>query len=115
MAPNVPTLNDGFQAPVALNSLRELLRWLVLRQDWEQASALDDCDCVARWWAVLPHEGEIYVEVATGLNGQGLLNRFPGLSTLPVTPGPRAPVASGAPCEGHLFYFGPFSDALDNL
>lgn len=112
---NTSTYRDGFNSPVALTSLRDLLRWLVMRQQWEESSALGECDCIARQWAVLPHEHDVYVEVMTGLNGQGLLNRFPGLSTLPVTPGPRAPTTSGALCQGHVFYFGPFSNELDNL
>lgn len=106
---------DGFESPTALITLRDLVRWLALRQQWEESTRIDPCDCIARRWALWPHEDQIYVEVVTGLNGQNLLNRFPGLSTLPVTPGDRVPVISGVKCDGHVFYFGPFADEFENL
>jgi len=115
MSTVTPTYRDAFQRPTALNTLRDLLRWLALRGHWEQSSAIPTCECVARHWAVIPHEDEVYVEVVTGVNGQNLLRQFPGLSTLPVTPGDRVPVISGVTCHGHAYYFGPFARDYDNL
>ncbi len=106
---------DDFSNPTALNSLKDLLNWLVLRQNWEESMALEDCDCMAKEWSILPHESDVYVELITGINGQDLLNKYPGFSTLPVTPGEKVPPNSGIECEGHAFYFGPFSDEYKNL
>ncbi len=111
----VTTYRDAFQRPTALNTLRELLRWLALREHWEASVAIPTCECVARHWAIIPREDEVYVEVVTGVDGQNLLRRFPGLSTLPVTPGDRVNVISGVACHGHAFYFGPFAEAYRNL
>lgn len=110
-----PGYEDGFANPVGLRSLQDLLRWLVLRQHWERSVALAECDCVARHWAIIPHQGEVYVEVVAGVNGQDLLHKFPGFSTLPVTPGDRTPLRAGAQCADHAFYFGPFSQEMENL
>jgi len=106
---------DSFACPTALQSLRDLVRWLALRQSWEESFQLSLCDSVARRWGVFPHEDCVYVQVVTGMNGQDLLKHFPGLSTLPVTPGEQTPATSGDLCDGHAFFFGPFSEEFSNL
>lgn len=115
MTLNATFHQDGFECPTAMQSLQELVRWLSLRQSWEESIKLASCDSVARDWGVFPHEDQVYVQIVTGLNGQDLLNQFPGLSMLPVMPGDNVPATSTIPCKGHAFYFGPFSNKYDNL
>ena len=115
MAENTSLFRDNFSSPTALNSLKDLLSWLVLRQNWEESMQLEACDCMAQQWSIMPHEDDVYVEVITGINGQDLLHKYPGFATLPVIPGEKVPLKSGIKCEGHAFYFGPFSDEHKNL
>ncbi|HEY5595779.1 MAG TPA: hypothetical protein VIL47_00755 [Candidatus Bipolaricaulota bacterium] len=110
------TYRDGFACPIALQTLQDLVRWLALRQSWEETIKLSDCQSVARQWGVFPHENKIFVQVVAGLNGQQMLLQFPGLSTLPVMPGDRIPPRSiEDPCHSHIYYFGPFAEEFHNL
>jgi len=106
---------DGFERPTALRTLQDLLRWLALRQSWEESISLSDCQSIARQWGVFSHQDNIYVEITTGMNGQDMLKQFPGLVTLPVMPGKQVGLLGADPCHGQTFYFGPFSDELANL
>ena len=106
---------DGFGTAMPMGTLHDLLRWLSLRQNWEESLKLTDCESVAKHWGVFSHQDKIYVELTTGMNGQSLLNQFPSLCTLPVMPGEQIGLLGGDPCEGQTFYFGPFSEELENL
>ncbi len=106
---------DAFERPTALRTLHDLVRWLSLRQNWEESLEMSDCDSIARHWGVFSHQDKIYVEVTTGLDGQHVLKHFPGLSTLPVIPGEQVGLLGGDPCRGQTYYFGPFSEEHENL
>jgi len=107
--------DDSFDCRTALKTLKDLLRWLSLRQSWEETIPMSECDSVAKTWDLFSHQDNIYVEITTGMNGQSLLHHFPGLSTLPVMPGEQQSKLGMSPCQGQKFYFGPFNEDLKNL
>jgi hypothetical protein len=110
------------QLPVRLSlgpvsTLKDFLRWLVLREQLEIEHDIPEAQRIAHRWNIFPYEGAIFVGVVTGLTGQELLNHFPELD-LPVS----LPESGELPEElrdllytPHVFYFGPFSQEHDNL
>ncbi len=100
-----------------VSTLKDFLRWLVLREQFEIEQEVPEAQRIAHRWNIFPYEGSIFVGVVTGLTGQELLNRFPELD-LPVS----LPESEELPEElrdlpytPHVFYFGPFSQEYDNL
>ncbi|MCS6903647.1 MAG: hypothetical protein NZO41_05170 [Candidatus Bipolaricaulota bacterium] len=100
-----------------ISSLKDLLRWLVVREQLEEEERMPEPQRIAHRWTIFPFEDSIYVGIATGLSGQEILDRYPELD-----------VPISLPAEGELpeelrnvgyavniFYLGPFNQELDNL
>ncbi|MCS7197500.1 MAG: hypothetical protein NZ930_02280 [Candidatus Bipolaricaulota bacterium] len=103
--------------PERISTLKDFLRWLVLREQLEIQQNTPEAQRFAHRWNIFPYEGAIFVGIVTGLSGQEILNRFPELD-LPVS----LPESEELPAElrelpykPNIFYFGPFSQEYDNL
>jgi len=100
-----------------ISTLKDFLRWLVLREQFEIEQNVPEAQRFAHRWNIFPYEGAIFVGIVTGLTGQEILDRFPELD-LPVS----LPESEELPQElrdlpytPNIFYFGPFSQEYDNL
>jgi hypothetical protein len=100
-----------------ISTLKDFLRWLVLREQFEVEQNVPEAQRFAHRWNIFPYEGAIFVGIVTGLTGQEILDRFPELD-LPVS----LPESEELPQElrdlpytPNIFYFGPFSQEYDNL
>ncbi|MCL6642218.1 MAG: hypothetical protein K6T71_02690 [Candidatus Bipolaricaulota bacterium] len=100
-----------------ISTLKDFLRWLVLREQIEIEQDIPEAQRIAHRWTIFPFQEAIFVGIATGLSGQEILNRFPELD-LPVS----LPESEELPQElrdlpytPNIFYFGPFSQEYENL
>ncbi|MCI2430307.1 hypothetical protein LM602_03080 [Candidatus Acetothermia bacterium] len=100
-----------------ISTLKDLLRWLVVREQLENEERLPEPQRLAHRWTIFPFEDSIYVGIATGLSGQEILDRYPELD-VPIS----LPAEGELPEELHnvgyavnIFYLGPFNQELDNL
>jgi len=100
-----------------ISTLKDFLRWLVLREQSEIEQDIPEAQRIAHRWTIFPFQEAIFVGIATGLSGQEILDRFPELD-LPVS----LPESDELPEElrhlpykPHIFYFGPFSQEYENL
>jgi hypothetical protein len=100
-----------------ISTLKDFLRWLVLREQLEIEQDVPEAQRIAHRWTIFPFQEAIFVGIATGLSGQEILNRFPELD-LPVS----LPESDELPQElrdlpykPNIFYFGPFSQEYENL
>lgn len=100
-----------------ISTLKDLLRWLVVREQLEGEEHIPEQERIAHRWTIFPFEDSIYIGIATGLSGQDIVDRYPELD-----------VPISLPAEGELpeelrnvgytvniFYLGPFNQELDNL
>lgn len=100
-----------------ISTLKDFLRWLVLREQLEIQQDIPEAQRFAHRWNIFPYEGAIFVGIVTGLSGQEILNRFPELD-LPVSLPESEEVPEelrDLPYKPNIFYFGPFSQEYDNL
>lgn len=100
-----------------VSTLKDLLRWLVLREQLEIEQNVPEAQRIAQRWNIFPYEGAIFVGIVTGLSGQEILNRFPELD-LPVSLPESEELPEelrDLPYKPNIFYFGPFSQEYDNL
>lgn len=100
-----------------VSSLKDLLRWLVLREQLEIEQNVPEAQRIAQRWNIFPYEGAIFVGIVTGLSGQEILNRFPELD-LPVSLPESEELPEelrDLPYKPNIFYFGPFSQEYENL
>jgi hypothetical protein len=67
-----------------ISTLKDFLRWLVLREQFEIEQNVPEAQRFAHRWNIFPYEGAIFVGIVTGLTGQEILDRFPELD-LPVS------------------------------
>jgi hypothetical protein len=100
-----------------ISTLKDFLRWLVLREQLEIEQDVPEAQRIAHRWTIFPFQEAIFVGIATGLSGQEILNHFPELD-LPVS----LPESDELPQElrdlpykPNIFYFGPFSQEYENL
>lgn len=101
----------------SISSLKDLLRWLVVREQLESEENLPEPQRVAQRWTIFPFADAIYVGIATGLSGQELLDRHPELD-LPISLPENGELPEELRNLGypvHIFYLGPFNQELDNL
>jgi hypothetical protein len=92
-----------------ISTLKDFLRWLVLREQFEIEQNVPEAQRFAHRWNIFPYEGAIFVGIVTGLTGQEILDRFPELD-LPVS----LPESEELPQElrdlpytPNIFYFRP--------
>ncbi len=100
-----------------ISTLKDFLRWLVLREQLEIQQNTPEAQRFAHRWNIFPYEGAIFVGIVTGLSGQEILNRFPELD-LPVSLPESEELPQelrDLPYKPNIFYFGPFSQEYDNL
>ncbi len=100
-----------------ISTLKDFLRWLVLREQSEIEQDIPEAQRIAHRWTIFPFQEAIFVGIATGLSGQEILNRFPELD-LPVSLPESEELPEelrNLPYKPHIFYFGPFSQEYENL
>lgn len=100
-----------------ISTLKDLLRWLVLREQSEIEQNIPEAQRIAHRWTIFPFQEAIFVGIATGLRGQEILDRFPELD-LPVSLPESAELPEelrDLPYKPNIFYFGPFSQEYENL
>lgn len=100
-----------------ITTLKDFLRWLVLREQNEIEADIPEAQRIAHRWTIFPFQNAIFVGIATGLSGQEILNRFPELD-LPVSLPESEELPEelrDLPYKPNIFYFGPFSQEYDNL
>lgn len=100
-----------------ISTLKDFLRWLVLREQFEMEQQIPESQRVAHRWTIFPFEESIYVGVATGLSGQEVLDFYPELD-LPVSLPESEELPEelrNLPYRINIFYFGPFNNELSNL
>ncbi|MCX8102977.1 MAG: hypothetical protein N3E42_00830 [Candidatus Bipolaricaulota bacterium] len=100
-----------------ISTLKDFLRWLVLREQSEIEQDIPEAQRIAHRWTIFPFQNAIFVGIATGLSGQDILNRFPELD-LPVSLPESEELPEelrDLPYKPTIFYFGPFSQEYDNL
>lgn len=100
-----------------ITTLKDFLRWLVLREQNEIEADIPEAQRIAHRWTIFPFQNAIFVGIATGLSGQEILNRFPELD-LPVSLPESEELPQelrDLPYKPNIFYFGPFSQEYDNL
>lgn len=100
-----------------ITTLKDFLRWLVLREQDEIEANIPEAQRIAHRWTIFPFQNAIFVGIATGLSGQEILNRFPELE-LPVSLPESEELPEelrDLPYKPNIFYFGPFSQEYDNL
>lgn len=101
----------------AISTLKDFLRWLVVREQSEIEQNTPEPKRIAHRWTIFPYQEAIFVGIATGLTGQEILDRFPELD-LPVSLPESEELPEelrDLPYKPNIFYFGPFSQELDNL
>ncbi|MFQ5796267.1 MAG: hypothetical protein ACE5JP_14625 [Candidatus Bipolaricaulia bacterium] len=103
---------------IELTNLKDLLRWLIYREEWEEEIEVADQDRITGRWSIFAYKDQIFVGVVTGLDNDEILKQFPELSQLPVS----LPEDEELPEElkdllykPNVFYFGPFGIEYDNL
>nr|BAL58318.1 hypothetical protein HGMM_OP1C013 [Candidatus Acetothermum autotrophicum] len=100
-----------------ISTLKDFLRWLVLREQLEIEQDIPEAQRIAHRWTIFPFQEAIFVGIATGLSGQEILNRFPELD-LPVSLPESEELPQelrDLPYKPNIFYFGPFSQEYENL
>lgn len=113
-SPKKAVLSVGLER---ISTLKDFLRWLVLREQLEIQQNTPEAQRFAHRWNIFPYEGAIFVGIVTGLSGQEILNRFPELD-LPVSLPESEELPKelrDLPYKPNIFYFGPFSQEYDNL
>lgn len=100
-----------------ITGLKDFLRWLVLREQFETEQSIPEAQRIAHRWTIFPFQEAIFVGVATGMSGQEILNKFPELD-LPISLPESEELPEelrDLPYKPNILYFGPFSQEYDNL
>jgi hypothetical protein len=53
-----------------ISTLKDFLRWLVLREQFEIEQNVPEAQRFAHRWNIFPYEGAIFVGIVTGLTGK---------------------------------------------
>jgi hypothetical protein len=86
--------------------------------EFEEERRVPERERIGHRWTIFPYQGVIYVGVATGLNGQEILDRYPEIYLLPISPPADEELPEDLKTlsfKPNLFYFGPFSQEDENL